>query len=106
MESSDQFRRRSTRKGKKFFVIGLGLSDHQVLYNIASSSSFFFISLGFSRFLRSYFVLPISWSLRDLIKQLVPFALVGYETGYTISYLTRAHGIIFNYTELTEESVV
>ena len=39
-----------------FFVISLRLSDHKVLHNIASSSSFFSISLGFSRFFCSYFV--------------------------------------------------
>ena len=48
----------STRKGKKcFFVISLRLSEHKVLHNIASSSSFLSISLGFSRFFRSCFVL-------------------------------------------------
>ena len=41
------------------FVISLCLSDHKVLHNIASSSSFLSISLGFSRFFRSYFVLQI-----------------------------------------------
>ena len=30
--------------------MSLRLSDHKVLHNIASSSSFFAISLGFSRF--------------------------------------------------------
>ena len=36
--------------GKMFFVMSLRMSDHKVLHNI---------SLGFSRFLRSYFVLQI-----------------------------------------------
>ena len=30
-------------------------------------------------------------------KTIIPFALVGYEIGYTISYPTRAHGIIVKY---------
>ena len=30
-------------------------------------------------------------------KTIIPFALVGYEIGYTISYLMRAHGIIVKY---------
>ena len=54
-----------------FFVMTLRLSDHtEVLHNIASSSSFFSISLGFSRSFRSYFELQNFWRLRNLIKQL------------------------------------
>ena len=54
-----------------FFVMTLRLSDHtEVLHNIASSSSFFSISLGFSHFFRSYFELQNFWRLRNLIKQL------------------------------------
>ena len=41
-----------------FFVISLRLSDHKVLHNIASSSSFFDFA-RISRFFRSYFVLQI-----------------------------------------------
>ena len=58
----DQCRRLKVReKARKlmFFVMSLRLSDHKVLRDIASSSSFFSISLGFSRFFRSYFVLQI-----------------------------------------------
>ena len=73
-------------------------------------------SLGFSRFFRSYFVLPNFWSLGNLIKQLfhsrlLDMRLVGYSrVGYrryrryaphwlfTILYPTRAHGIIVNYS--------
>ena len=54
---------RSTRKRQEIlFVTSLRLSDHRVLHNIASSSSFCSISLGFSRFFRSYFVLQNFWS--------------------------------------------
>ena len=49
--------------------MSLRLSDHQVLHNVASSSSFLH-SLRLSLFFRSYFVLPNIWSLRNLIKQL------------------------------------
>ena len=68
-ESLDQFRSLEVReKIRNVFVM---VSDHQVLHNIASSSSSSFsISLGFSPFFRSYFVLPNFWSLRNLIKQL------------------------------------
>ena len=43
-----------------FFVISLRLSDLKVLHNIASSSSFLSILLGFSHFFRWYFALQIS----------------------------------------------
>ena len=62
-ESLDQRRRLEVREIRQanfcFFVMSLHLSDHKVLHNIASSSSFFSISLGFSRFFSSYFVLQI-----------------------------------------------
>jgi len=52
-----------------FFVMSLGLSDHKVLHNIASSSSFFYFAWIFSLF---SLILRTSnfWSLRNLIKQL------------------------------------
>ena len=62
VETLDQFRRLDVReKGRSVFVVSLRLSDHKVLHNIASSSSFF-DSLGFSLFFRSYYVLPNFWS--------------------------------------------
>ena len=73
--------------------MSLHLSDHKVLHNIASSSSLFRFcsdSLAFNGCI-SYF---------KLLETIIPFALVGYETGYvpcwlfTISYPTCAHGII------------
>ena len=85
-----------------FFVMSLRL----LLHNIASSSSFF-------RF-RSDFLARISYfkflEFKEFNKTIIPFALVGYETGYsqlgamrlvgylrTISYPTRAHGLIVKY---------
>ena len=53
-----------------FFVMSLSLSDHRVLHNIASSSNFFSISLGFSRFFSLVFSTSNFGSLRNLIKQL------------------------------------
>ena len=59
-ESLDQCRRLEVReKARNVFVMSLRLSDYKVLHNIASSSSFFSISLEFSRFFRSYFILQI-----------------------------------------------
>ena len=107
MESLDQFRRLEEReKARNVFVMSLRLSDHKVLHNIASSSSF----LDFARIF-SLFSLVLRTSnfleLKEFNKTIIPFALVGYETGYsqlryaprclfTISYPTRAHGIIVN----------
>ena len=62
--------------------MSLRLSDHMVLLNIASSSSFFSISLGFSRFFLSYFELKLL-EFKEFNKTIIPFALVGYETGYS-----------------------
>ena len=66
-----------------FFVMSLRLSDHKVLHNIASSSSFF-------RF-RSYFVLQI---FGEFSKTIIPFALVGYETSYSQFGATRLVGYL------------
>ena len=86
-----------------FFVMSLRLSDH----NIASSSSFFRFRADFLGFFRSYFVLQI-FGVKEFNKTIIPFALVGYETGYSqrgatrlVGYLPphiqRAHGIIVKY---------
>ena len=51
LESLDQFRRLKVReKVRNVFVMSLRLSDHQVLHNIASSSSFFDSAQIFSLF--------------------------------------------------------
>ena len=70
---------RTTRKGKKC-LLWWCLSDHKVLHNIASSSSFFAISLGFSHYFCSYFKLL---EFKELNETIIPFAVVGYETGYS-----------------------
>ena len=44
---------------RNVFVMSLRLSDHKALLH-----QVFSISLGFSRFLRLYFILPKFWSLR------------------------------------------
>ena len=59
MESLDQCRRLEVREKARnvFFVMTLRVSDHKVLHNIDRIfiKFFFSISLGFSRFFRSYF---------------------------------------------------
>ena len=106
-ESLDQFRSLEVReKVRNVFVMSLRLSDHQVLHNIASSSSFFDFARIFSLFLLVFRTFKLL-EFKEFNKTIIPFALVGYETGYsqlgamrlifTISYPTCAHGIIVKY---------
>ena len=107
VESLDQFRRLEVReKARNVFVMSLRLSDNKVLHNIASVLiKFFSISLWFACFFHSYFVLPNFWSWRNLIKQLFHSRLLDMRLIwdyaprwlFTISYPTRAYGIIVNY---------
>ena len=82
-----------------FFVMSLRLSDHKVLHNIASSSSSFRFRLDFPACILYFKIFEF--------KEFNKTVLVGCETGYrhitlryaprwlfTISYPTRAHGII------------
>ena len=75
---------RSTRKGKKCFcdepasVRPQSLTQHRI-----SSHQVFSISLGFARFFRPCLVLSKLLELREFNKTIIPFALVGYETGYS-----------------------
>ena len=65
VETVDQLRHLEVSENvRNVFVMSLRLSDKNVLHDIASSS-IFSISLGFSRFFRSFVVLPNFWSLRD-----------------------------------------
>ena len=86
---------RSTGKGKKcFFVLSLRVSDHKVLHNIDRIFiKFFSISLGFARFFHSYFGLQILM-LKEFSKTIIPYALVGYETGYSHLGATRFVGYL------------
>ena len=74
------------------------LSDHKVLHNIASSSSFFRFRSDFHTFFAriSYFKFL---EFEEFNKTIIIFALVGYShlgaTRY-ISYPTCAHGILVN----------
>ena len=71
-----------------FFVMSLRLSDHKVLRNIASSSQVYFLAF-FARI--SYFKF---WELKEFNKTIIPFALVGYETGYSQLGATRLVGYL------------
>ena len=71
-----------------FFVTSLRLSDHKVLQNIASSSSFFRFRSDFLVFFSriSYFKFL---EFKEFNKTIIPFALAGYETGYTDYIMTK-----------------
>ena len=80
--------------------MSLRLSDHKVLHNIASPSSFFRFRSDFLAFFA-----PISYfkflEFKEFNKTIIPIALVGYETRwlFTISYPTHVHGIIVKYPD-------
>ena len=78
-----------------FFVMSLPvrLSDHKVLQNIASSSSFFRFRSDFLVFFSriSYFKFL---EFKEFNKTIIPFALVGYETGYSQLGATRLVGYL------------
>ena len=64
-----------------------------VLHNIASSSSFFDFAWIFSLFFAriSYFKFL---EFKEFNKTIIPFALVGYETGYSELGATRLVGYL------------
>ena len=92
MESLDQWRRLEVREKARnvFCDEPVRLSDHKMLHNIASLSSFF-------RF-RSDFLARISYfkflEFKEFNKTMIPFALVGYETGYSQLGATRLNGYL------------
>ena len=81
-------------KVRNVFVTSLRLSDHKVLHDIASVLIKFFrfcsddLLAFFARI--SYFL--NFWSLKEFNKTIIPFALVGYETGYSQLGATRLVG--------------
>ena len=71
VESLDQCRRLEVReKARNVFVMSVRLSDHKVLNNIASSSSFFFDFARIFSLFSLLFRTSNFWSLRNLIKEL------------------------------------
>ena len=76
-----------------FFVMSLRLSDHKVLHNIVSSSSFFRFRSDFLAFFAriSYFKFL---EFKEFNKTIIPCALVGYETGYSQLGATRLVGCL------------
>ena len=76
-----------------FFVVSLRLADHKVLHNMASWSSFFRFRSDFLPFLAciSYFKFL---EFKEFNETIIPFALVGYETGYSQLGATRLVGYL------------
>ena len=79
-----------------FSVMSLRLSDHKdhkVLHNIASSSSFFQFRLDFLAFLPRILYFKFL-EFKEFNKTIIPFTLVGYETGYSQLGATRLVGYL------------
>ena len=95
VESLYQCRRLEVREKARnvFFVMSLRLSDHMVLHNIASWSSFFQFRSDFLAFFAriSYFKFL---EFKEFNKTSIPFALVGYATGYSQLGATRFVGYL------------
>ena len=89
---------RSTRKGKKCFFLWWAYVCLTIrCYTTSHLHQVFSTSLGLSRFFRSYVVLQI-FGVKEFNNTIIPFALVGYDWLFTISYPTSAHGIIVKYS--------
>ena len=85
------FRRLEVReKARNVFVMSLRLSDLKVLHIIASSSSFFDFARIFSLVFRTSKFLQF----KEFNETIIPFALVGYETGYSQLGATRLVGYL------------
>ena len=83
VESLDQCRRLEVReKARNVFVMSVRLSDQKILHNIASSSSFFQFRSDFLAFFALISYLKFL-EFKEFNKTIIPFALVGYETGYS-----------------------
>ena len=86
VQTLDQFRRLEVRKkARNVFALSLRLSDHKPITQ-SYLYQFFSISLVFriSTFLE----------FKEFNKTIIPFALVGYETGYSQLGATRLIGYL------------
>ena len=80
------------------FVTCLRLSDHKVLHNIASSSSFFRFRSDFLAFFARISNFKFL-EFKEFNKTIIPFALVGYETGYSQLGATRLSGYLSSHIQ-------
>ena len=90
----DHFRSLEIReKVRNVFVMSLRLSDHEVLHNIASSSTFFDFARIFSLFSLVFRTSKLL-EFNEFNKTIIPFALVGYESDYSQLGATRLVGYL------------
>ena len=95
VESLDQFRRLEVREeARNVFVMSLRLSDNKVLHNIASVPIKFFYFARISSLFPLVFRTSKFLELKEFNKTIIPFALVGYETGYSQLGATRLVGYL------------
>ena len=69
------------------------LTDHKVLHNIASSSSFLNFAWNLSLF-SLVFRTSNFLEFTEFNKTIIPFALVGYDTGYSQLGATHLFGYL------------
>ena len=99
IESLDQFRSLEVREKKRnVIVISLRLSDHKVLHNIASSSSFFDFARMFSLFSLVFRTSKLL-EFKEFNETIIPFAVVGYESGYSQLGATRIVGYLTSHIQ-------
>ena len=92
MESLDQCQPLEVREKARnvFCDEPVSLSDHKVLHNIASSSSFFRFHSDFHAFFARISYLKYL-EFKEFNKTIIPFALVGYATGYNLVGYLPSH---------------
>ena len=95
VESLDHFRSLEIREKVRNVVMSLRLSDHEVLHNIASSSSFFDFARIFSLFSLLFRTSKVL-EFKEFNKTIIPFALVGYESGFIANSALRASLAIYH----------
>ena len=93
MERLDQRRRSEVReKARKFFVLTLRLSGHNELYTTSHLHQVFFDFARIFSLFSLVFRTSNSLEIKEFNKTIIPFALVGYETGYSQLGATRLVG--------------
>ena len=97
VESLDHFRSLEI-KVRNVFVMSLRLFDHEVLHNIASSSTFFDFARIFSLFALVFRTSKLL-EFKEFNKTIIPFALVGYESGYSQLGATRLVGYLTSHIQ-------
>ena len=99
MESLDQRRRLEVRKKAKnvFCDDSTSVWSHWDVTQHRIFIKFFAISLGFSRFQCSLVFRTLKFlEIKEFNKTIIPFELVGYETGYSQLGATRLVGYLLS----------